>query len=58
MAIRLPGVPQTRENKPRRIGSGGLKYITECKEFFGFGDTRQESFTAWKEARDSAKQQQ
>ena len=56
MSIRIPGIPRTRPNDPRRILSGGLKFVTECDKYVGFGDTRQESFEAWKEARDSAKQ--
>jgi len=54
MGIRIKGLPTTRLNKPRRVGFGDLKYITECSEFFGFGDTRQESFQAWQEARKQA----
>lgn len=54
--IRFPGIPQTRANNPRRVFFGNLKYITECGQFVGFGDTRQESFNAWKEARDKPTQ--
>lgn len=49
--IRFKGVPTTRVNKPRRVGFGHLKFITECGQYFGFGDTRQESFAAWQEAK-------
>jgi hypothetical protein len=51
--LKFPGMPRTRENKPRRMLSGGLKFVTECDKYCGFGDTRQESFDAWKEARDT-----
>lgn len=54
MSIRIPGVPKTRINQPRRVGFGHLKYITECDQYFGFGETRQESFKAWEEARNKA----
>lgn len=56
MTVRIPGVPRTRPNNPPRVLSGGLKFVTECDQYFGFGDTRQESFQAWKEARDTAQQ--
>lgn len=54
MALRIKGLPVTRVNHPRRAFFGNAKYITECSEYFGFGDTRQESFSAWKEAKQKA----
>lgn len=57
MALRIKGLPVTRLNKPRRAFFGNSKFITECAEFFGFGDTRQESFAAWKDARDKSQKQ-
>jgi hypothetical protein len=58
MGIQFKGMPRTRPNDPRRILSGGLKFVTECDTYCGFGDTRQESFAAWKEARDQAMKEQ
>jgi hypothetical protein len=57
MALRIKGLPSTRLNQPRRVGFGHLKYITECDKYFGFGETRQESFSAWKEAKQKSQPQ-
>lgn len=57
MPLKIKGLPTTRLNQPRRVGFGHLKYITECDKYFGFGETRQESFQAWEEAKQKGDKQ-